>query len=320
MAQTADRSPSPAARALRVAVLMGGTSAEREVSLNTGAQVAAALGERGFDVEPIDTADVAFIEHVRTGGFDVAFICLHGRFGEDGTVQGLLELLGIPYVGSGVLASALAMDKVVSKHIFAAEGLTTPPFVVLRTGDAQDLGAVVAALGTKLVVKPANEGSSVGMTIVHEPAELPDAVALAFDYDGTVIVEQYVEGVEVTVGVIGNDDLVALPTLEIVPEHEFYDYESKYVPGMSRHIIPARVSEESRAACQTVAIAAHRALGCRGMSRADTIVASDGTVQLLEVNTIPGMTATSLLPDAARAAGMSFPELCEKLVRLALEA
>ena len=306
-------------RALRVAVLMGGTSAERDVSLSTGAQVAAALGERGFDVESIDAADTAFIERIRTGGFDVVFICLHGRYGEDGTVQGLLEILRVPYVGSGVLASALAMDKVMSKHIFVAEGLTTPPYVVLRSGDSHDLDGATAALGVKVVVKPASEGSSVGMTIVHGPRELPGAVSLAFAHDETIIIEQYVEGVEVTVGVIGNDTLVALPTLEIVPEHEFYDYESKYVPGMSRHIIPARVSEPSREQCQAVAVAAHRALGCRGMSRADTIVAADGTVQLLEVNTIPGMTATSLLPDAARAAGVSFPELCERLVMLALE-
>lgn len=306
-------------RALRVAVLMGGTSAERDVSLNTGAQVAAALAERGFDAESIDAADTAFIERIQTGGFAVVFICLHGRCGEDGTVQGLLELLGVPYVGSGVLASALAMDKVMSKHIFAAEGLQTPAFVTMRAGDTRELDRVVDRLGPKLVVKPASEGSSVGMTIVHEPSELPDALSLAFAHDETIIVEQYVDGVEVTVGVIGNDELLALPTLEIVPEHEFYDYESKYVPGMSRHIIPARVSEASRAACQEVAIAAHRALGCRGMSRADTIVTADGTVQLLEVNTIPGMTTTSLLPDAARAAGISFPELCERLVMLALE-
>ena len=305
---------------LRVAVLMGGRSAEREVSLNTGAQVAAALAERGFSIETIDTADTAFIEQIRTGGIDAAFICLHGRFGEDGTVQGLLELLGMPYVGSGVLASALAMDKVMSKHIFTAEGLQTPAFVTLRSGDAHDLDEVRRALGAKLVVKPASEGSSVGMTIVHEPAELPDALSLAFSHDETVIVEEYVDGVEVTVGVIGNDELVALPTLEIIPEHEFYDYESKYVPGMSRHIIPARLSEALRTECQAVAIGAHRALGCRGMSRADIIVTSDGRVQLLEVNTIPGMTSTSLLPDAARAAGISFPELCERLVMLALEA
>lgn len=304
---------------MRIAVLRGGTSAEREVSLATGEQVGAALAQRGFSVELIDSADSRFIDRLASGGFDAVFICLHGRFGEDGTVQGLLELLGLPYVGSGVLASALAMDKVISKRLFAAEGLLTPPFVVCRAGEAHDLGAIIEALGPKVVVKPANEGSSVGMSIVHEPAELPVALEQAFAHDETVIVEAFVAGVEVTVGVIGNRELVALPTLEIVPEHEFYDYESKYVPGMSSHIIPARVSEAAREACQSIALAAHRALGCRGMSRADTIVTPDERVFLLEVNTIPGMTPTSLLPDAARAAGIEFPDLCERLVRLALE-
>lgn len=301
-----------------VAVLMGGRSAEREVSLHTGEQVAGALESRGHRVTRVDTSDLDFIRQLREGGFDVAFICLHGRFGEDGTIQGLLELLEIPYVGSGVLASALAMDKVASKHIFTASGIKTPDSVTLRSAEA-DCDAIVSALGCKLVVKPVSEGSSVGMSIVHEPAELGPAIERAFQHDSTVLVEAFVAGAEVTVGVLGNDELVALPTLEVVPEHEFYDYESKYVPGMSRHIIPARVSEEARAECQRVAIAAHRVLGCRGMSRSDTIVTEGGEVYLLEVNTIPGMTATSLLPDSARAAGIEFPDLCERLVTLALE-
>ena len=304
--------------ALTIAVLAGGTSAEREVSLNTGAQVVAALQECGHRVTQVDTADLGFIERLRTGGFDAVFICLHGRFGEDGTVQGLLELLGMPYVGSGVLASALAMDKVMSKHIFVAEGLLTPAFRVLRAGARLAVDEIVAALGEKLVVKPANEGSSVGMSIVHNPSELPAAVSLAFEHDTTVVIEAFVAGSEVTVGVVGNEDPIALPTLEVVPEHEFYDYDSKYVPGMSRHIIPARVSDAARVECQRVALAAHQALGCRGMSRADTIVTADDQVYLLEVNTIPGMTSTSLLPDAARAAGIDFPRLCDHLVALAL--
>jgi D-alanine-D-alanine ligase len=306
--------------AIRVAVLMGGRSAEREVSLNTGAQVAAALRGRRYDVITIDTGAPDFIDRLRTSSAHVAFICLHGRFGEDGTVQGLLELLDTPYVGSGVLASALAMNKVMSKQFFVAEGLPTPAYVTLRAGRVVDYEAIVAELGSKSVVKPANEGSSVGMTIVHAPIELRPAVEKAFGYDDLVIVERFVEGVEVTVGVLGNDDPTALPTLEIVPEHEFYDYESKYVPGMSRHIIPARVSEQARSECQRLAVAAHVVLGCAGMSRSDTIVTPDGEVFLLEVNTIPGMTTTSLVPDAARAAGIEFPELCHRLVGLAFES
>jgi D-alanine-D-alanine ligase len=303
----------------KVAVLMGGRSAEREVSLNTGAQVAMALSERGFDVTRVDSRDISFIETLRALAPDVVFICLHGRFGEDGTVQGLLELLDLPYVGSGVLASALAMNKVMAKHLFVSEGLPTPPHVIVRESEPVSIEEVTAALGPKTVVKPANEGSSVGMSIVHDPSELPAALEKAFTHDGVVLIERFEEGVEVTIGVLGNDDPVALPTLEIVPENEFYDYDSKYVPGMSRHIIPAGVSDVARTECQRVAVAAHRSLGCAGMSRADTIVTPDGRVLLLEVNTIPGMTATSLVPDAARAAGIDFPELCERLVGFALQ-
>ncbi len=303
----------------RVALLVGGRSAEREVSLNSGRQVAEALSQAGYPVVPIDTGDDDFISHLAEEKPDVVFICLHGRFGEDGTVQGLCELLGLPYVGSGVLASALAMDKVMSKHIFEQAGISSPAYVALRRGEPVDYQAITAALGPKTVVKPANEGSSVGMSIVHSPDELPAAVEKAFGYDRLVLVEQFVAGAEVTVGVLGNDTPEALPTLEIVPEHEFYDYESKYVPGMSRHIIPARISEAAREECQRLSVAAHTALGCRGMSRSDTIVTEDGRVYLLETNTIPGMTPTSLLPDAARAAGIEFPELCHRLVSYALE-
>lgn len=302
----------------RVAVLMGGTSAEREVSLNTGAQVAGALGEVGFDVVTIDTAETSFIDTLRDMSPEAVFICLHGRFGEDGTIQGLLELLGMPYVGSGVLASAMAMHKVVSKRLFSAGGLPTPPYVALRRGEEID-AAGLERLGAHVVVKPASEGSAIGVTIVEEPGQLPGALEAAFALDDEVLVERYVAGAEVTVGVLGNEHPVALPTLEVVPEHDFYDYESKYVPGMSSHIIPARVSEEVRAECARVSLEAHRLLGCRGLSRADVIVTPDGTVYLLEVNTIPGMTSTSLFPDAARAAGIEFPELCRRLVELALE-
>lgn len=303
----------------KVAVLMGGRSAEREVSLHTGEQVANALSSLGHVVETIDTAQLSFIAELQRGDFDVAFICLHGRYGEDGTMQGLLELLDLPYVGSGVLASALAMDKVMSKHFFTLAELPSPEYVVLHADECVDTEAIVRAVGPKSVVKPANEGSSFGMSIVHEPAELPAAIQKAFEYDSRVLVERFIAGVEVTVGVLGNKEPTALPTLEIVPEHEFYDYESKYVPGMCRHIIPARVSAEAAAECQRLSVEAHRVLGCRGMSRADTIVGEDGTVYLLEVNTIPGMTSTSLLPDSAAAAGIEFPELCNRLVELALE-
>lgn len=309
----------PVIEGLAIAVLMGGRSAEREVSLNTGEQVIAALSERGADAFPVDPADPSFIDELRSRRPDVVFVCLHGRYGEDGTMQGLLELLGLPYVGSGVLASALAMDKVASKRMFAACGVPTPEYAVVRRGEGWSEEALVAAVGTRCVVKPASEGSAIGVSIVHEPGELEAAIAAALEHDDVALVERFVEGVEVTVGVLGTAQPFALPTLEIVPEHEFYDYESKYVPGMSRHIIPARISEAARERCADLAVAAHRALGCRGVSRTDIVVEPSGAAWVLEVNTIPGMTRTSLLPDAARAAGIEFPDLCALLVGYALD-
>jgi len=305
---------------LRVALLGGGSSAEREVSLASSAQVQKALQASGFTVVFIDTADEGFIDALQGAQADVVFICLHGRGGEDGTVQGLCELLGLPYVGCGVLASALAMDKVMSKLVFTQAGILTPDSIVVNQADEDevDCEALLAQLGGKVVVKPVNEGSAIGVTIVHSPEELPAALAKAFCYGAQAVAERFIAGTEVTVGVLGNDSPQALPTIEIVPEREFYDYDSKYVPGMSRHIIPADVDDAVRKECQRVAVAAHMLLGCRGMSRADTIVAEDGSVWLLEVNTIPGMTSTSLLPDAAKATGIGFEELCRFLVELAL--
>lgn len=310
---------APDIAGLSIAVLMGGRSAEREVSLNTGEQVMAALRERGAEAFALDPIDLSFIDELRAQRPDVVFVCLHGRYGEDGTVQGLLELLGLPYVGSGVLASALAMDKVASKHMFAACGVPTPEYAVVVREEPWSVEELVAAVGERCVVKPASEGSAIGVSIVHELKELSGAVAAAFEHDDVVLVERFVDGVEVTVGVLGSARPFALPTLEIVPEHEFYDYESKYVPGMSRHIIPARIPETAQQRCAELAVAAHRALGCRGVSRTDIIVEPGGAAWVLEVNTIPGMTRTSLLPDAARAAGIEFPDLCALLVGYALE-
>lgn len=306
-------------RMMRVAVLKGGRSAEREVSLVSGAQVAEALRAEGFTVDEIDTADESFVSTLARREWDVVFICLHGRFGEDGTVQGLCELLGLPYVGSGVLASALALDKAMSKHVYAFSGLPTPSYVVLERDEPFDRDSIVAAVGPVCVVKPANEGSALGVSIVRRPEELDGALAAAFRYDRRVVVETFVEGTEVTVGVLGTTDPFALPVIEIVPEHEFYDYDSKYQPGMSRHVIPARIPAPARERCQQLAVAAHRALGCRGVSRTDLIVTCDGEPYLLETNTIPGMTPTSLLPDAAKAAGIPFGTLCRMLIDYAME-
>jgi len=303
----------------RVLVLSGGTSAEREVSLRTGAQVAEALTTAGHEVSRIDTAAADFVSDMIQVKPEVVFICLHGRLGEDGTVQGMLELLGIPYVGSGVLASALAMDKVMSKHFFSQAGIPSPRYSVVFRGDKIEVEHITQLLGLKTVVKPANEGSAIGVSISHDPDELTSAIDHAFGYDDKVLVEEFIAGVEISVGVVGNDDAVALPTIELVPAKEFQDYEAKYAPGMSTHIIPARISDSAHVKAGEIALKAHRALGCRGMSRADMIVADGDLVYLLETNTIPGMTELSLLPKAAKAAGLDLARLCSLLVELALE-
>lgn len=308
----------------KIAVLLGGTSAEREVSLRSGAMVAEALRSRGHEVTELDTADLSFIDALLTLKPHVVFIALHGRLGEDGTIQGLLEVLGLPYIGSGVLASALAMSKGQSKRIYEAAEIPTPRYLTFEgappvSGMTEIAAQVLAELGERVVVKPALEGSSIGLSIVHEAAELIPALTLAFRYDRTVLVEQFVAGTEVTVGVVGNEDAQALPTIEVVAKNEFYDYESKYAPGGSEHIIPARIGDSLNETCMQMAVDAHLALGCRGLSRSDFIVDGEGAVWILETNTIPGMTSTSLVPDMARARGVDFPALCEWIVALSLQ-
>lgn len=311
--------PDPSA--VRVAVLAGGTSNERAVSLVSGEQVHRALTEAGFANELIDTQDaVAAFDRLVNGGFDVAFIALHGKGGEDGAIQGVCEILGIPYTGSGVLASALAMDKARSKALYRACGIPTAPAVEVRRNAPYDGAAIVAQVGEKCVVKPSQDGSSVGMSIVHEPAELGAAIEKALATGSDALVESFVSGTEITVAVIGNDEPRALPVVEIVPHHEFYDYEVKYQENGADHVIPARLDPDLYRQAQEYAVCAHRALGCRGMSRSDFIVDPARGPVILETNTIPGMTPTSLLPDAARHAGIDFPALCATIVAYALEA
>ncbi len=303
----------------KVLLLKGGTSGEREISLVSGAAVAKALREMGFDVTEVDTGEDGYLHTIIETPSDVVFICLHGKYGEDGTMQGLCELLGKPYVGPGVLASALAMDKARAKHLYVAAGLSTPTSFVLSRDDEYTIDKIVAAVGERCVVKPTTEGSALGVTIVHDPADLQAAIDTVFAIDSTALIESYVSGIEVTAAVMGNADPIALPIIEIIPQNEFYDFESKYAPGGAQHICPARISDEATQACQKAAIAAHEALGCKGVSRTDIIIDDAGTCWVLETNTIPGMTATSLLPDAARAIGIEFPDLCKKMVELALE-
>ena len=303
----------------KVLLLVGGKSSERDISLKSGAGVKEALQEAGFPVEVVDTGLDGALQKIVNAECDVVFICLHGKGGEDGTIQGLCELMGKPYVGPGVLASALAMDKVRSKTFYIASGLPTPNSVAIKRGEPYDAKDIIAAAGEKCVVKPSEEGSALGVTIVHTPAELDEAVKLALDIDRVALVERFVEGVEVTVAVLGNDDPIALPAIEIVPSSEFYDFKAKYDVGGSQHICPARISDELADTCKRISISAHQALGCKGVSRSDLIIDASGTPWLLETNTIPGMTATSLLPDAARADGIEFPELCKIMVELALD-
>jgi D-alanine-D-alanine ligase len=247
-------------------------------------------------------------------------IILHGPFGEDGTVQGLLDLLDIPYQGSGVLGSALAMNKLVAKQLYQAAGLPVPPYLTLRNGNRVDAEDVSARLGLPLVVKPVSAGSSVGMTIVRKAGELQGAIGKALEFDEAALIEAYIDGIELTGGVLGNDAPEALPLIEIVPDkaHEFFDYEAKYTPGATQEICPARVDPSVTAKGQAYAVAAHRALNCQGYSRTDMIL-KDGKLYVLETNTIPGMTATSLFPQAAAAAGISFSRLLDRLIELSIE-
>lgn len=302
---------------LRVAVLRGGRSAEREVSLRSGGQVVRALCERGHHAEEVEM-DAEVWERLRGGGYDCVFVALHGRLGEDGTVQGMLELLGLPYTGSGVLASALAIDKVRTNHLLATAGLAVPAFEELSPGEAVDAGEVerlAGTYGTPMVVKPVREGSTIGLTIARDADEVASGLVLARRYDRRVLAQRFVSGVEVTVGVLATPEPQALPTLEITYDNETYDYDAKYTAGKSHHIIPARIPEAARLEVIAAAERAFAALGCEGLARVDFIVDSEGTPWVLEVNTVPGLTELSLFPDAARAAGIEFGEVCDRLVR-----
>jgi D-alanine-D-alanine ligase len=335
---------------VKITVLMGGTSAERNVSLASGVRVAEALRSVGHKVTAVDTARgplsaaaerklrqgpvgtlppsqeeldrmarEALSQTVRVlparGETDVVFLALHGGHGEDGTIQSLLDLTGVPYTGSGHLASALAMDKDLSKHLFRRAEVQTADWVMLSSDDPGSFS--VGDLGLPLIVKPSKQGSTVGLTLVKERGELPAAIAEAFRYDDEVMLEQFIAGREFTVGILGDD---ALPVGEIIAKHEIYDYECKYTPGMAQEIFPASISEAWRDKLQDQARRAFKALKLSGYARIDFRMTDDGEPYCLEANTLPGMTQTSLIPQAAQAAGISFPELCDRIVRLALES
>ena len=299
----------------KIAVLMGGTSAERDVSLSTGKQILGALDETRYAFTPLDTAEMpALLKSLAEDRPDVAVIALHGKGGEDGTLQGLLDLLSIRYTGSGVLASALAMDKAMSKRVLTAAGVLMPQDTTLRRGET-----LVGEIALPCIVKPNALGSTIGMAIARTSAEISPAVEAAFGYDDTVLIEQFITGTEITVPILGNVELEVLPIVEIVPNGGFYDYEAKYTAGATDEIVPARISETLAAEARRIAQLCHRTLGCRGMSRTDMIITPEGQIYTLEVNTIPGMTPTSLLPRSAEAAGYTFAQLLDRLIALALD-
>jgi len=293
----------------KVAVLCGGLSAEREISMRSGENVFRALQRSGVDCCKIDVnRNLAAV--IQESGATVAYIALHGRYGEDGVVQGVLELLGIPYTGSGVLASALGMNKVATKRMLRAEGLVTPDWVYRRAGEELDADAVAGGIGLPLVVKSVAEGSSINVSIVKDVATLKAAAVAVMDKTGSVLMEAFHEGVEVTTGVLGSGALArALPVLELVSSNEFYDYEAKYTEGMTDFILPARLEGGVYRKVQQQAILVHRLVGCCGISRVDAIVDSDGEVWTMEINTSPGMTDTSDLPAQAAEKGICFEDL-----------
>jgi len=308
---------------LRIGILMGGRSAEREVSLKSGRAVYDALVAKGYEVKTIDIS-AELPARIKEARVEIVFVALHGPLGEDGTIQGVLDLLNIPYTGSGVLASALAMDKVATKRILLSEGLPTPRFAEYRRPEDEEeilelAETVWAEFAGTLVVKPPGQGSSLGMTIVRNQGEVVGALRTVFQFGDRALVEEFIPGIEVTVPLLGNRSPRVLPMIEIISETGLYDYQSKYTPGLSHHIIPPRISDEAQAEIARLAVRTFELLGCRGLARVDFILSEDGRPYILELNTIPGLTPVSLFPDSAKAAGIDMSQLAETLLVLAQE-
>ncbi len=298
-------------RGKHIGMLMGGHNAEHEVSLCTGAALARALRARGYRVTEV-VADTELPARLRREGIEVAFVALHGRWGEDGCVQGLLEAMRIPYTGSSVLASALSMDKIVAKRLFRAAGLAVVEEQVVAPAALSDFRPEDLRLPYPVVVKPSREGSSVGISVVKDPAELRAALQATVGLAGDVLIERFVRGREIQVAVLDDQPMGAI---EVVPAEEFYNYKAKYDKAAgTRYLFPAPLEPAEQALALAAGVGAHRALGCAGVSRVDTILASDGACYVLEVNTIPGMTETSLVPKIAAGLGISFEELAERLL------
>ena len=305
---------------IRVAVLAGGWSEEREVSLKSGKAVYAALNRERYDVTIYDPRNDLEVLTKRRTEIDLAFILLHGKFGEDGRVQGMLDILQIPFVGSGVLSSAMAMNKQIAKDVCRGVGLRVAEEVILKQGERFSVKRLIAKLGSPVVIKPVSEGSSIGISIAHGREEILKGIEKAFEYDAEVMAEEYLDGTEITCCVLGNQVLETLPVVEIIPDvsHSFFDYEAKYEPGATDEICPATIAPALAEEAASCAKKAHRALKCSVWSRSDMII-RDEALYLLETNTLPGMTETSLFPLAARRAGMTFSDLLDRLIFLSLE-
>jgi D-alanine-D-alanine ligase len=294
----------------KIGVMMGGLSREREISLRTGKAIQRALNEKGYQALAIDVGQ-EIAETLLKEKIDIAFIALHGRFGEDGTIQGMLELMRIPYTGSGVLASALALHKIMAKKLFLCENIPTPAYEVFRREEIQKNPLRTASLPLPLVVKPAREGSTIGVSIVRKEQEWVPALREAEKYDEEILVEEFLKGKEITVGILED---IPLPIIEIAPKSGFYDYHSKYTKGETEYIIPARIPREKYLYAQEISLKAFQVLGCSGCARVDLMADEDGNPFVIDVNTMPGMTETSLLPKAAGYAGISFEDLVERIL------
>ncbi len=306
---------------INIAVIYGGKSNEREVSLRSGKGIVDALKTKGCNVKGIDFTSIDFISELKA--IDVVYIALHGKYGEDGRIQGVLDILDIPYVGSGVLASALAMDKALSKKIFNSNGIRVAKDYLTKSGD--DVSRIQEHISKEfnfpLVVKPNQEGSTIGLSIVSDEQQLKEALVNTFKHYDDLLIEEYIDGTEVTVAVLESENKIkALPIIEIVPnKNKYYDYESKYAPGGSDHIIPARIDKRTEELLKIWAVEAFKQLGCESLARVDFIIPSDGTDPvILEVNTLPGMTETSLYPDAAKSIDLSYADIVYKLVEITL--
>lgn len=302
----------------KIGVLMGGNSAERDVSLRSGMAVYNALKRKGYNAVAIDVGpDICSV--LMNEGIDLAFLVLHGGYGEDGSIQGLLEVLGIPYTGSGVLASALSMDKEVSKKIFLYHGIPVPPFIVLSEEEikSNEKDKTLCPFDMPWVIKPSREGSSIGVSIVKTEGEINTALNSAFSFGTKVVIEKYIEGKEVQVGILNNR---VLGSIEVRPKREFYSYEAKYTPGLTEYISPPEIPDRYLRKIEEFGLNAHIALGCKGATRVDTILSKEGEVYVLEVNTIPGMTETSLLPKIARQSNLEFDDLIEEILMGVIES